>query len=78
MNTDHMRHVSFLAGILDLNLYKRSAMGSPPYARPTLVAVILYAMYKGYFEALGIIRFASDSIGAHWILNGALNALRVN
>jgi len=35
-------------------------------------------MYKGYFEALGIIRFASDSIGAHWILNGALNALRVN
>jgi len=27
-------------------------------------------MYKGYFEALGILRFASDSIGAHWILNG--------
>ena len=45
-------------------------MGSPPIRKATLVAVILYAMYKGYFEALGILRFASDSIGAHWILNG--------
>lgn len=31
---------------------------------------MLYAMHKGHFEAMGIVSFASDSIGAQWILNG--------
>lgn len=64
------RFYSYLAGILELNLYKSSSMGSPPYARPTLVAVILYAMHKGYYESGKITSFAEDSIGAQWILNG--------
>lgn len=64
------RFFSYLAGILELNLYKCSSMGTPPYSRPTLVAVIFYAMHKGHFESDGIVRFAHDSIGAQWILSG--------
>jgi len=59
-----------LAETLDLKLYKVMSMGTPPYSRPTLVAVIFYAMYSGYFEYESIVRFAGDSIGAQWILNG--------
>jgi len=51
-------------------MYKKSAMGTPPYERVTLVAVILYAMYKGHFESRNITSFTEDSIGAQWILNG--------
>ena len=31
--------------ILDLKLYKRWDIGTPPYNRPTLLAVIFYSMY---------------------------------
>jgi hypothetical protein len=51
-------------------LYKRADLGTPPYARHTLIAVILYAMFKGYFGAQAIIKFAEDSIGIAWIMNG--------
>jgi len=44
-------------------------MGTPPYSRPTLVAVVFYAMYSGHYEYENIVRFAGDSIGAQWILN---------
>ena len=64
------RFFSYLAGILNLNLYKCSSMGTPPYARTTLMAVMLYAMSKGHFESEGIVRFVDDSIGAQWILGG--------
>ena len=64
------RFFLYLAGILDLDLYKHASMGTPPYSRPTLIAVILFAMYSGYFSTIGILRFAGDSIGTHWILNG--------
>ena len=64
------RFFLFLADVLDLDLYKQASMGTPPYSRPTLIAVILYAMYSGYFSTIGILKFAGDSIGAHWILNG--------
>lgn len=64
------RYFLYLAGILDLNLYRRESMGTPPYGRTTLMAVILYAMYNGYFSAIEIVKFAGDSIGAHWMLNG--------
>jgi len=64
------RFFSYLAGILELGMYKSSTMGTPPYARVTLVAVILYAMYKGHFESRNITHFAEDSIGVQWILNG--------
>ena len=32
--------------------------------------MIFYAMYSGHFESRKIVRFAEDSIGAQWILNG--------
>lgn len=58
------RFFLYLADVLDLDLYKRESMGTPPYSRPTLIAVILYAMYRGYFSTTGIIKFAEDSINA--------------
>ena len=64
------RFFLYLAGMLDLQLYKRFYLGTPPYNRSTLVAVIFYAMYKGHFENRGIVQFVGDSIGAQWILNG--------
>ena len=64
------RFFVYLAGILDLNLYKKQTMGTQPYSRPTLIAVLLYAMYRGHFSTIDIIHFAEDSIGAQWILNG--------
>lgn len=64
------RFFNYLAGNLELGMYKRPIMGTPPYARTPLVAVILYAMYNGHFESRNILRFAEDSIGAQWILNG--------
>ena len=45
-------------------------MGTPPYNRPTLVAVILYAMYNGHYGYENIKQYVDDSIGAQWILNG--------
>jgi hypothetical protein len=45
-------------------------MGTPPYNRSTLMAVIFYSMYKGHFESRNIVQYAEDSIGAQWILNG--------
>ena len=64
------RFFLYLAEILDLKLYKIFYIGSPRYNRPTLVAVILYAMYNGYYESKSIEQFVGDSIGAQWILNG--------
>ena len=64
------RFFLYLADTLNLELYRRESIGTPPYSRPTLMAVILYSMYNGYFSTKGIIKFAKDSIGAHWILNG--------
>jgi transposase len=64
------RFFLFLADRLTLNLYKRDNMGTPPYERRTLIAVILFAMYKGFYEAKQIIKLTEDSIGAAWILNG--------
>lgn len=58
------RFFLYLAGVMDLDLYKRESMGTPPYSRSTLMAVILYAMYRGYFSTTGIIKFAQDSINA--------------
>jgi transposase len=64
------RFFLYLAEKFDLHLYKRFYLGAPRYNRPTLVAVILYAMYSGHFEYEGIVRFAEDSIGVQWILDG--------
>ena len=43
------RFFVYLAGIPDLNLYKKQTMGTQPYNRPTLIAVLLYDMYSGHF-----------------------------
>lgn len=64
------RFFLFLADRLKLNLYKRDTVGARPYERRTLVAVILFAMYNGFYEAKQIIKLTEDSIGAAWILNG--------
>jgi len=64
------RFFLYLADILDLDLYKANNMGSPPYSRTILVAVIFYSMFKGYYSPQSIKKYVKDSIGAHWILNG--------
>ena len=64
------RFFLYLSKALDLQLYKSSDMGTPPYNRPTLVGVILYAMSKGHFGNECIVQFVEDSIGAQWMLNG--------
>jgi transposase len=64
------RFFLYLAKILNLRLYKKHYMGTPPYNRPTLLGVILYSMYNGYYESKNITQYALDSIGAQWILNG--------
>ena len=64
------RFFLYLAKVLDLKLYKSTGLGTPPYDRTTLIAVIFYAMYSGHFESRNVVQFAMDSIGAQWILNG--------
>jgi len=64
------RFFLYYANMLELRLYRRLYIGTPPYNRSTLVAVILYAMYSGHFESRNIVKFVEDSIGAQWILNG--------
>ena len=64
------RFFLYLAGELDLMMYRSTGLGTPPYSRVTLVAVIFYAMFSGHFESRNIVQFAKDSIGAQWILNG--------
>jgi transposase len=64
------RFFLFLAETLNLKLYSKWYIGTPPYSRPTLLAVILYAMYSGHYESRKIVQYAGDSIGAQWILNG--------
>lgn len=64
------RFFLFLADRINLELYKSNGKGTPPYQRRTLIAVILFAMYKGFYEARQIIKLTEDSIGAAWILNG--------
>ena len=66
------RFFLYLAETLDLNLYRAPYTGTPPYNRTALTAVVFYAMYKGHFESQNIVQFASDSIGAQWILNGMM------
>ena len=64
------RFFLYLAGELDLRMYRRTGLGTPPYNRVTLLAVVFYAMFSGHFESRNIVQFAKDSIGAQWILNG--------
>ena len=64
------RFFLYLAGELDLRMYRSTGLGTPPYNRVTLLAVIFYAMYSGQFESRNIVQFTGDSIGAQWILNG--------
>lgn len=64
------RFYIYLADRLNLELYKKEVMGTTPYSRRTLMAVILYSMHEGYFSSKGIVKYVNDSIGAHWILNG--------
>jgi len=64
------RFFLYLAGELDLIMYRCTGLGTPPYNRVTLLAVIFYAMFSGHFESRNIVQFAKDSIGAQWILNG--------
>ncbi len=62
------RFFLYIANILYIPFYQTKIQGTPPYDRPTLVALILYGFYKGNFSADKIIDMAEDSIGATWIL----------
>ena len=64
------RFFLYIANILYLPFYQTKIQGTIPYDRPTLVALILYGLYKGNFSADKIIDMAEDSIGATWILGG--------
>jgi transposase len=64
------RFFRYLVNVLDLNLQRTSALGTPPYCRSTLLASIFYAMFNGHFESRQIASFLGDSIGAQWILQG--------
>ena len=62
------RFFLYIANILYIPFYQTEIQGTPPYDRPTLVALILYGLYKGNFSADKIIDMSEDSIGATWIL----------
>jgi len=64
------RFFLYIANTLYVPFYRTCKEGTPPYDRPTLVALILYGLYKGNFSAQKIIDRAEDSIGATWILGG--------
>ena len=64
------RFFFYIANILYIPFYQTKFQGTPPFHRPTLVALILYGLYKGNFSADKIIDMAEDSIGATWILKG--------
>lgn len=64
------RFFLYIANSLYIPFYKSNHEGTPPYDRPTLVALILYGLYKGNFSSDKIIDMAKDSIGATWILDG--------
>jgi len=62
------RFFLYIANILYIPFYQTEIQGTPPYDRPTLVALILYGLYKGNFSFDKIIDISEDSIGATWIL----------
>lgn len=62
------RFFLYITQILDLPFYEENHLGAPAYDRPTIVALILYSMYKGWHCAADICRFARDDLGAIWIL----------
>jgi hypothetical protein len=64
------RFFRYLVNVLNLDLQRTSALGTPPYCRNTLLASIFFAMFNGHFESKQIVNFLKDSIGAQWILQG--------
>ena len=64
------RFYLYLADILELDLKKVSAFGTPQYCRRTALACIFYSMHYGHFESEQIVIFMKDSIGVYWILCG--------
>ena len=64
------RFFLYIANTLYIPFYRTFNEGTPPYHRPTLVALSLYGLYKGNFSAQKIIDMTEDSIGATWILGG--------
>ncbi|TDO93891.1 transposase [Halanaerobium saccharolyticum] len=62
------RFFFYIASVLYLPFYETEYQGTPPYDRPTLVALILYSLYKGQFTPEEMIEFAKENLGAIWIL----------
>src|SRR5690554_3194388 len=66
------RFFYYIANALYLPFYETKHQGTPPYDRPTLVALILYSLYKGHFSPEDMIKFAKENLGAIWILGNML------
>ncbi len=62
------RFFLYIANIIYLPFYEVKNQGAPPYDRPTLVALILYGLYKGQFSAENIITLAKEDLGGIYIL----------
>jgi len=68
-NTPHAaRFFYYISQILVLPMYEKNSQGTPAYDRPTMVALILYAMFHSKYSAQAIHKFAKDNLGAIWIL----------
>jgi transposase len=63
------RFFFYIANALYLPFYETKFEGTPPYNRPTLVALILYSLFEGQFTAEDIHEFAKYNLGAIWILD---------
>ncbi|MFW6016508.1 MAG: transposase [bacterium] len=57
-----------MANTLYLPFYETKYQGTPAYDRPTLVALILYSLYKGQFTPKNMIEFSKENLGAIWLL----------
>lgn len=64
------RFFLYVARSLRLSFYSRKQFGASPYDRPTMVALILFALFRNQFSADAIWQFARENLAAIWILRG--------
>ncbi|MFW6026103.1 MAG: IS1182 family transposase [Candidatus Woesearchaeota archaeon] len=64
------RFFKYIADHLYIPFYKQKQEGTPPFDRPTMVALILFGFFKGNFSRDAIVDMHKDSLGANWLLKG--------
>ncbi|MFW6273113.1 MAG: IS1182 family transposase [bacterium] len=62
------RFFLYIANTVYFPFYEVKDQGTPPYDRPTLVALILYGLYKGRILSDSIIALAKENLGGIYIL----------